>query len=75
MASSLVKDMVEAGIHFGHRTAGWNPKMKPYIYGKRNGIHIIDVRETIKGILLGKKFRSEERRVGNECKSRWSPYH
>ncbi len=56
MASSIVKEMIEAGIHFGHRTAGWNPKMKPYIFGKRNGIHIIDVRQTIKGILLGKKF-------------------
>ncbi|MGE4198976.1 MAG: 30S ribosomal protein S2, partial [Phycisphaerales bacterium] len=44
------------GIHFGQRSAGWNPKMGPYIYGKRNGIHIIDIKETIKGLLLATKF-------------------
>ncbi|MBX3386828.1 MAG: 30S ribosomal protein S2 [Phycisphaeraceae bacterium] len=54
--SSLVQDLIEAGIHFGQRSAGWNPKMGPYIYGKRNGIHIIDIKETIKGLLLAKKF-------------------
>ena len=54
--SSLVKDLVEAGIHFGHRSTHWNPKMEPYIFGKRNRIHIIDVRETIKGLLLARKF-------------------
>ncbi|MHB1156650.1 MAG: 30S ribosomal protein S2 [Phycisphaerales bacterium] len=54
--SSLVKNLIEAGIHYGHRTAGWNPKMGPYIHGKKNGIHIIDVRQTIKGLLLAKKF-------------------
>lgn len=56
MANSLVQDLVEAGIHFGQRSAGWNPKMQPYIYGKRNGIHIIDIKETVKGLLLAKKF-------------------
>ncbi len=54
--SSLVKDLVEAGIHFGHRSNAWNPKMAPYIFGKRNKIHIIDVKETIKGLLLARKF-------------------
>jgi small subunit ribosomal protein S2 len=54
--TSLVQDLVEAGIHFGQRSAGWNPKMAPYIYGKRNNIHIIDIKETIKGLLLAKKF-------------------
>lgn len=54
--SSLVKDLVEAGIHFGQRSASWNPKMGPYIYGKRNQIHIIDLRETVKGLLLAKKY-------------------
>ncbi|MEO0511734.1 MAG: 30S ribosomal protein S2 [Planctomycetota bacterium] len=53
---SLVQDLIEAGIHFGQRTSGWNPKMSPYIYGKRAGIHIIDIKETIKGLLLAKKF-------------------
>lgn len=55
-ASSLVKDLIEAGIHFGQRSANWNPRMQPYIYGKRNSIHIIDIKETIKGLLLAKKF-------------------
>ncbi len=56
MANTLVQDLIEAGIHFGQRSSGWNPKMAPYIYGKRNGIHIIDIKETIKGLLLAKKF-------------------
>ena len=54
--ASLVKELVEAGIHFGHRSTNWNPKMSPYIFGKRNKIHIIDVKETIKGLLLARKF-------------------
>ena len=54
--ASLVKDLIEAGIHFGQRRAAWNPKMNPYIFGVRNKIHIIDIRETIKGLLLAKKF-------------------
>jgi len=54
----LVKNLIESGIHFGHRTSRWNPKMKPYIFGKRNLIHIIDIRETVKGILRAKKFLS-----------------
>jgi len=52
----FVKDLVDAGIHFGHRASRWNPKMKPYIYGRRNLIHIIDVRETLKGLLAAKRF-------------------
>jgi len=56
MANTLVQDLIESGIHFGQRASGWNPKMGPYIYGKRNGIHIIDIKETIKGLLLAKKY-------------------
>ncbi|HZW06566.1 MAG TPA: 30S ribosomal protein S2 [Phycisphaerales bacterium] len=56
MASQLVSDLIESGIHFGQRSASWNPKMAPYIWGKRNGIHIIDIKETVKGLLLAKKF-------------------
>ena len=54
--ASLVKDLVEAGIHFGHRTTNWNPKMQPYIFGKKNRVHIIDVKATVKGLLLARKF-------------------
>ncbi len=56
MSSPLVQDLIESGIHFGQRSSGWNPKMQRYIYGKRNGIHIIDIKETVKGLLLAKKF-------------------
>ena len=59
LAAQLVKDLIDAGIHFGHRASRWNPKMKPYIYGKRNLIHIIDIKETLKGILLAKKFLTQ----------------
>jgi small subunit ribosomal protein S2 len=54
--ASLVKDLIESGVHFGHRSTNWNPKMAPYIFGKRNKIHIIDVKATIKGLLLARKF-------------------
>lgn len=43
MASATVRDMLQAGLHFGHQTRRWNPKMKPYIYGPRNGIYIINL--------------------------------
>jgi small subunit ribosomal protein S2 len=59
MSESLVQDLIESGIHFGQRTSGWNPKMKPFIYGKRQSIHVIDIRETVKGLLLAKKFISK----------------
>ncbi|MEX2169771.1 MAG: 30S ribosomal protein S2 [Pirellulales bacterium] len=54
--SALVQELVEAGVHFGHRASRWNPKMRPYIYARRNTIHIIDVRETIRGLLRAKKY-------------------
>lgn len=48
MASISMKELLEAGVHFGHRTNRWNPKMKRYIYGGRNGIYIIDLHQTLK---------------------------
>lgn len=56
MAIVQVKDLIEAGVHFGHRASRWNPKMRPYIYGKRNLIHIIDLRETVRGLLRAYRF-------------------
>ena len=48
MALSInMKSLLEAGVHFGHQTRRWNPKMKPYIFGSRNGIHIIDLQLTV----------------------------
>jgi len=57
--SVLVQDLIEAGVHFGHRASRWNPKMRPYIYGRRNLIHIIDVRETIRGLIRAKKYLAQ----------------
>src|SRR3982751_2272367 len=54
--AELVKSLIDAGVHFGHRVSRWNPKMEPYISGKRNMIHIIDVKETVKGLLRAKKL-------------------
>lgn len=56
MSQTLVEELVEAGVHFGHRASRWNPKMAPYIYARKNLIHIIDVRETIRGLLRAKKY-------------------
>jgi small subunit ribosomal protein S2 len=47
MADVTMKDMLEAGVHFGHQTNHWNPKMKPYVYGARNGIYIVDLQQTV----------------------------
>ena len=47
MANVTMKDMLDAGVHFGHQTQRWNPKMKPYVYTARGGIHIIDLQKTI----------------------------
>ncbi len=57
--SELVKELVEAGVHYGHRASRWNPKMRPYIYARKNLIHIIDVRETIRGLLRAKKYLTQ----------------
>jgi len=48
LSGIALKDLLEAGVHFGHQTKRWNPKMKPYIFGERNGIYIIDLAKTAK---------------------------
>jgi len=48
MAQITMKQMLEAGVHFGHQTKRWNPKMKPYIFGARNGIYIVDLQKTVR---------------------------
>jgi len=47
VATIQMKELLEAGVHFGHQTRRWNPKMKPFIFGKRNGIHIVDLQKTL----------------------------
>lgn len=59
MALVQVKELIDAGVHFGHRASRWNPKMRPYIYGKRNLIHIVDLRETLRGLLRAAKFLTQ----------------
>jgi small subunit ribosomal protein S2 len=54
-----MQELVEAGVHFGHRASRWNPKMRPYIYGRKNLIHIIDVRETVRGLLRARNYLRE----------------
>ena len=54
MAVVTMKRLLETGVHFGHRTRRWNPKMKPYIFTERNGIHIIDLQQTL--VALGNVY-------------------
>jgi small subunit ribosomal protein S2 len=56
LARLQVQELIDAGIHFGHPASRWNPKMAPYIYGRRNFIHIIDLTETVRGIVRARKF-------------------
>src|SRR6266540_2368482 len=64
--AELVKALVDAGVHYGHRVSRWNPKMEPYIHGKRNMIHLIDVKETLKGILLAKRLIAQQVAAGKD---------
>ena len=66
MLTTLIRELVDSGVHFGHRVSWWNPKMAPYIYGKRNGIHIINVKETVKGLLIAKKFLTQAVSAGQD---------
>ncbi len=59
MESEFVQKLIEAGVHFGHRVSRWNPKMAPYIYGRKNLIHIMDIRETLRGLLRAKKYLNQ----------------
>ena len=56
MANITMKELLEAGVHFGHQTKRWNPKMKEFIYGERNGIYIIDLQKTLKMFKEASKF-------------------
>lgn len=56
MGHITMKQLLEAGVHFGHQTRRWNPKMKPFIFGERNGIHIIDLQQTLKYFEIAYEF-------------------
>ncbi len=66
MISSQVKELLEAGVHFGHQTRRWNPKMKPFIFGARNGIYIIDLQKTVNAL---EKAKMKVREVVGRGKS------
>jgi small subunit ribosomal protein S2 len=59
-----MKELLEAGVHFGHQTRRWNPKMKEYIFGERNGIHIVDLQKTLKMFRDAARFVSEQAAKG-----------
>lgn len=59
MSNITMKQLLEAGVHFGHQTKRWNPKMKPYIFGARNGIYIIDLQKTVKLFKVAYEFVRE----------------
>lgn len=56
MAQVTMRDLLEAGVHFGHQTNRWNPKMRPYIYGGRNGVHVIDLSQTVRYLAAALEF-------------------
>jgi len=67
MSSDFIsaRDLLASGVHFGHKVSRWNPKMRPYIFARRNLIHIIDIKETIKGLLKATYF------LENLTKKKW----
>ncbi|KIH76588.1 SSU ribosomal protein S2P [Geoalkalibacter ferrihydriticus] len=66
MAQISMKQLLEAGVHFGHQTRRWNPKMKPYIFGARNGIYIIDLQKTVRYFKTAYSFLAETVKNGDK---------
>ena len=67
MQNISIKDLLDAGVHFGHKTNRWNPKMSEFLYGHRNGIHIIDLQKTVvlfnEALKIIKDFSSQGKNV------------
>src|SRR5438477_603668 len=73
-AAELIPELLEAGVHFGHQTKRWNPKMKPYIFEKRNQIYIINLDETARQLNRATEFLKETTRCskrGDLVSRRW----
>ena len=66
MPEITMKDLLEAGVHFGHQATHWNPKMKKFIYGKRNGIHIVDLQKTLTMFREAEQFVRETAEAGKK---------
>ena len=64
--TELIPELLEAGVHFGHQTKRWNPKMKPFIFEKRNQIYIINLDETARQLHLATEFLQEVTRRGGK---------
>ncbi len=64
MSEITMKELLESGVHFGHQTRRWNPKMKEYIFGERNGIHIIDLQKTLKAFKEAAQFVTDSATEG-----------
>jgi len=67
VAKELTRKLINAGVHFGHGVSRWNPKMAPFIFAKRGNIHIIDVKKTLKGLLIAKKLLAEVVSTGKDA--------
>lgn len=59
MDKKLTRELINAGVHFGHGVSRWNPKMAPFIFARRGNIHIIDVKKTLKGLLIARKLLAQ----------------
>lgn len=66
MANVTMKEMLDAGVHFGHQTQKWNPKMKPYVFGNRGGIHIIDLQKTVVAAQKAAEFVKKQAAQGHK---------
>ena len=66
MSNVSMKAMLEAGVHFGHQTSRWNPKMGRFIFGERNGVHILDLQKTAKELKKACAFIKEESKKGSK---------
>jgi len=67
-----VKELLESGVHFGHQTRRWNPRLKPFIFGRAHGIHIIDLSKTLGQLEAACDFLASTVRRGNKVLS-WAP--
>ena len=77
MPQVSMRQLLEAGVHFGHQTRRWNPKMRPYIFAERNGIHIIDLAQTVRGLENALEFVRETvaRRLIDRRRNPYSKCH
>jgi len=66
MATELLKELVEAGVHFGHQSRKWNPRMKPFIMGVKNGVHLINLEETARQLSVAAEYLSGMAREGKK---------